>query len=115
MDPPTLEPEQPASLRCLAQQVYPLTGLVLTWYRGDQELKEADFDVMETDEELFDIVSTLLVAGKEVGEGMEFRCQVTLNIGQETFTRVASVIVSTGGECRVKLGTRVRTLPRPLS
>ncbi|KAF1666971.1 Mucosal addressin cell adhesion molecule 1, partial [Aptenodytes patagonicus] len=96
VDPPTLEPEQPASLRCLAQQVYPLTGLVLTWYRGDQALKEADFDVMETDEELFDIVSTLLVAGKEVGEGMEFRCQVTLSIGQETFTRVASVIVSTG-------------------
>ncbi|KAF1512105.1 UNVERIFIED_CONTAM: Mucosal addressin cell adhesion molecule 1, partial [Eudyptes pachyrhynchus] len=96
VDPPTLEPEQPASLRCLARQVYPLTGLVLTWYRGDQALKEADFDVMETDEELFDIVSTLLVAGKEVGEGMEFRCQVTLNIGQETFTRVASVIVSTG-------------------
>ncbi|KAK0681819.1 MADCA protein, partial [Pygoscelis papua] len=96
VDPPTLEPEQPASLRCLAQQVYPLTGLVLTWYRGDQALKEADFDVMETDEELFDIMSTLLVAGKEVGEGMEFRCQVTLDIGQETFTRVASVIVSTG-------------------
>ena len=63
-------------------------------------LEEADFDVMETDEELFDIMATLLVAGEEVGEGMEFRCEVTLSIGQETFTRVASVAVSAGGECR---------------
>ncbi|KAM9265473.1 mucosal addressin cell adhesion molecule 1 [Morus bassanus] len=96
VDPHTLQPGQPASLRCSAQRVYPLMGLVLTWYWGDQELEEADFDVMETDEELFDIMSTLPVAGKEVGEGVEFRCKVTLSIGQETFTRVASVTVSTG-------------------
>ncbi|NXR01664.1 MADCA protein, partial [Sagittarius serpentarius] len=91
-----LEPGQPASLRCSAQRVYPLTGLVLTWYRGGQALEEADFDVTETDEELFDIVSTLLVAGEEVGEGVEFRCEVTLSVGQEALTRVASVAVSTG-------------------
>ncbi|NWS60999.1 MADCA protein, partial [Chunga burmeisteri] len=95
-DPRALEPGQPASLRCSARQVYPLVGLVLTWYRGDQALGEADFDFMETDEELFDIVSTLLVAGKEVGEGVEFRCEVMLSIGQETFTRVASVAASAG-------------------
>ncbi|NXW07552.1 MADCA protein, partial [Fregetta grallaria] len=94
VDPRALEPGQPASLRCSARQVYPLAGLVLTWYQGDQALEEADFDVTETDEELFDIVSTLPVAGKEVGEGVEFRCEVTLSIGQETFTRVASVTVS---------------------
>lgn len=74
-------------------------GLVLIWYRGDQALEKRDFDVTETDEELFDIVSTLPVAGKDVGEGVEFRCEVTLSIGQETFTRVASVVASTGGEC----------------
>lgn len=75
-------------------------GLVLTWYRGDQVLEQPDFDVTETDEELFDIVSTLLVAGEEVGEGVEFKCKVTLSIGQETLTRVASVAVSAGGECQ---------------
>ncbi|NWU59004.1 MADCA protein, partial [Dromas ardeola] len=95
-DPRALEPGQPTSLRCSAQQVYPLTGLVLTWYRGDQALEVEDFKVTETDEELFDIVSTLPVAGKDVVEGVEFRCEVTLSIGQETFTRVASVAASAG-------------------
>ncbi|NWX44581.1 MADCA protein, partial [Steatornis caripensis] len=94
-EPRALELGRPASLRCSAWQVYPLTGLLLTWYRGDQALEEADFDVTETDEELFDIVSTLPVAGEEVEEGVEFRCEVTLSIGRETFTRVASVAVST--------------------
>ncbi|NXT39823.1 MADCA protein, partial [Pelecanoides urinatrix] len=96
VDPRTLQPGQPANLRCSARQVYPLTGLVLTWHWGDKALEEEDFDVTETDEELFDIVSTLPVAGKEVEEGVEFRCEVTLSIGQETFTRVASVTVSAG-------------------
>ncbi|XP_009977791.1 PREDICTED: mucosal addressin cell adhesion molecule 1, partial [Tauraco erythrolophus] len=68
--------------------------LVLTWYRGGQALEEKDFDTTETDEELFDIVSTLMVAGKEVGEGVEFRCKVTLSIRQETFTWVASVVAN---------------------
>ncbi|NXL48645.1 MADCA protein, partial [Podilymbus podiceps] len=95
-NPRTLEPGKPASLRCTARQVYPFMGLVLTWYRGDQALEVADFDVTETDEELFDIVSTLPVAGEEVGEGVEFRCEVTLSIGQETFTRVASMAASAG-------------------
>ncbi|KAM6113781.1 mucosal addressin cell adhesion molecule 1 [Phoenicopterus ruber ruber] len=95
-DPRTLEPGQPASLRCSARHVYPLMGLVLTWYRGDQALEAADLNVTETDEELFDIVSTLPVAGEEVGEGVEFRCKVTLSVGQETFTRVASVAASAG-------------------
>ncbi|XP_074020144.1 mucosal addressin cell adhesion molecule 1 [Numenius arquata] len=93
-EPRALEPGQPATLRCSAQQVYPLTGLVLTWYRGDQALEEADFDFEETEEELFDIMATLPVAGKDVGEGVEFRCEVTLSIGQETLTRVASVAAS---------------------
>ncbi|NXF60797.1 MADCA protein, partial [Ciccaba nigrolineata] len=94
--PRALEPGQPGSLRCSAGQVYPLTGLVLSWYWGDQALPEADFDATETEEELFNIVSTLPVAGEEVGEGVEFRCEVTLSIGQENFTRVASVAVSAG-------------------
>ncbi|NWH67764.1 MADCA protein, partial [Geococcyx californianus] len=98
VEPHTPVPTQPAHLRCSAQRVYPLTGLLLTWYRGDQVLEEADFNVTETEEELFDIVSTLPVAGKEVEEGVEFRCEVTLHIGQETFTRVASLTVSTAGD-----------------
>ncbi|NXN43005.1 MADCA protein, partial [Rhinoptilus africanus] len=93
-EPPALEPGQPTSLRCAAQRVYPLTGLALTWYRGEQALEVTDFDVTETDEELFDIVSRLPVAGKDVVEGMEFRCEVTLSVGQETFTRTASVAAS---------------------
>ncbi|XP_074893535.1 mucosal addressin cell adhesion molecule 1 [Buteo buteo] len=95
-DPHALEPGQPARLRCSARQAYPLMGLVLTWYRGDQVLEQPDFDVTDPDEELSDIVSTLLVAGEQVGEGVEFKCKVTLSIGQETFTRVASVAVSAG-------------------
>ncbi|NXD70733.1 MADCA protein, partial [Eolophus roseicapillus] len=87
-------PGQPLSLRCSARGVYPYTGLPLTWYRGDQALPAADLDVTETEEELFDIVATLAVDGKEVEEGMEFRCEVTLSVGQETFTRVASLVVS---------------------
>lgn len=93
-------PGQPASLRCAAQGVYPRKGLRLTWYWGNKMLEDEDLDVTETDEELFDIVSTLPVAGEEVGEGVAFRCEVTLSIGQETFTRVASVVASAGGECR---------------
>uniref|UniRef100_A0A8C3K761 Ig-like domain-containing protein n=1 Tax=Calidris pygmaea TaxID=425635 RepID=A0A8C3K761_9CHAR len=58
-EPHALEPGQPATLHCSAQQVYPLTGLALTWYRGDQALGEADFESVETEEELFDITATL--------------------------------------------------------
>ncbi|NXF38385.1 MADCA protein, partial [Nyctibius bracteatus] len=90
------EPGQPTRLRCSARGVYPLRGLLLSWYRGHQVLEAEDFDVTETDEELFDIVSTLPVAGEEMGEGVEFRCEVTLRIGQETLTRAASMAVSTG-------------------
>lgn len=98
----------PGALRCSARGVYPLEGLVLTWHRGDRALgKEEDLDVTETDEELFDIVSTLPVSWEEVGEGVEFRCEVTLRVGKETFTRVASLAVSAGGECQ---GTRVCAL-----
>ncbi|NXE14911.1 MADCA protein, partial [Lophotis ruficrista] len=88
-DPRAPEPGQPGSLRCSARGVYPLPGLRLTWYRGDQALEEPDFDATETEEELFDITSTLPVAGTEVAGGVEFRCEVTLSVGQETFTRVA--------------------------
>ncbi|XP_051495580.1 mucosal addressin cell adhesion molecule 1 [Apus apus] len=89
-------PGQPTSLRCSARGVYPLVGLRLTWYQGHRALEEADFHVTETEEELFDIVSMLLVAREEVGNGAEFRCEVTLTIRQETFTRVACVTMSTG-------------------
>ncbi|NXN23187.1 MADCA protein, partial [Nycticryphes semicollaris] len=93
-EPHALEPGQPATLHCSARQVYPLTGLVLAWYWGDQALEEADFNFTESEEELFDIAAKLQVPGKHVEEGVEFRCKVTLSIGQETLTRVASVAVS---------------------
>ncbi|KAM6107262.1 mucosal addressin cell adhesion molecule 1 [Pterocles gutturalis] len=95
-EPRAPQPGQPPTLRCAARGVYPLVGLGLTWYRGDRALGEADFDVTETEEELFDIVSTLPLAGKELGDRVEFRCEVTLSVGQETFTRVASVAASAG-------------------
>ncbi|XP_010188471.1 PREDICTED: mucosal addressin cell adhesion molecule 1, partial [Mesitornis unicolor] len=94
--PHALRPGQPGTLRCWARGVYPLTGLALAWYRGEQALVEADFDTTETEEELFDVVSTLPVAAEEVGEGTEFRCKVTLSVGQETFTQAASMAVSAG-------------------
>ncbi|NXF89558.1 MADCA protein, partial [Eubucco bourcierii] len=95
-EPHALEPGQPGSLHCSAQGVYPPTELGLTWYLGGQVLKEDDFDITEADEMLFNVVSTLSVEGEKVEEGAEFRCEVKLSIGQETFTRVASVTVSTG-------------------
>lgn len=98
--PPALVPGQPATLRCSARRVYPLRKLVVTWYRGDQELQRDDPDATETDEELFDIEATLRVAGEDVVEGVLFRCKLTLTVRTETFTREASVAVSTGGECR---------------
>ncbi|NXA07414.1 MADCA protein, partial [Sapayoa aenigma] len=92
--PHTLRPGHPASLRCSATRVHPVTGLALTWYRGHQALENTDFHVVEADEELYDIASTLAVLETEVAEGVEFRCEVTLRVGQETFTRVASVVAS---------------------
>ncbi|NXL66913.1 MADCA protein, partial [Chordeiles acutipennis] len=112
-EPRALVPGQPASLRCSAQRVYPLTGLLLTWHWGDRVLEDTEFDVTETEEELFDIVSTLLVAGEQVGEGVEFRCEVTLSIGQETFTQVASVAVSAAGDTAEPVTTTA--LPPELS
>ncbi|NXK85663.1 MADCA protein, partial [Formicarius rufipectus] len=87
-----LLPGHPTVLRCSATRVHPVIGLALTWYRGHQVLENTDFDATETDEDLYDIVSTLAVEGTEVAEGVEFRCEVTLHIRQETFTRVASVV-----------------------
>ncbi|NXR95369.1 MADCA protein, partial [Hypocryptadius cinnamomeus] len=94
--PHILRPGQPASLTCSATQLYPPTGLALTWYRGHQVLENlTDVDCEDADEEeLCSIVSTLSVRGTEVAEGVEFRCEVTLHVGQETFTRVASLVAS---------------------
>ncbi|NXP26389.1 MADCA protein, partial [Scytalopus superciliaris] len=102
--PHALRPDHPATLHCSARGVYPVTGLALTWYRGHRALENTDFDATETDEELFDIVSTLVVDGTEVAEGVEFSCEVTLRVWQETFTRVASVVASAGG-CRMFTAT----------
>ncbi|NXP08811.1 MADCA protein, partial [Thinocorus orbignyianus] len=118
-EPCALRPGQPGTLRCSARQVYPLTGLTLTWYRGHQALEEADFDFTETEEELFDIVATLPAAGKDVGEGVAFRCEVTLSIGQETLTRVASVPVpgaaSTASPWTVATTTESPSTARPVA
>ncbi|NWW23316.1 MADCA protein, partial [Falcunculus frontatus] len=92
--PQILRPGHPANLNCSAVNLYPITGVALTWYRGHQVVK-TDFDSEETDEELYNIVSILSVKGTEVAEGVEFRCEVTLHVGQETFTQVASLVAST--------------------
>ncbi|NXO77256.1 MADCA protein, partial [Sitta europaea] len=92
--PHILRPGHPANLTCSAMHLYPITGVVLTWYRGHQVVENTDFDSEDTDEELYNIVSTLSVKGTEVAEGVEFRCEVTLHVGQETFTRVASLVAS---------------------
>ncbi|NXY06455.1 MADCA protein, partial [Pteruthius melanotis] len=91
--PQILRPGHPANLNCSAVHLYPITGVVLTWYRGHQVVNTG-FDSEETDEELYNIVSILSVSGTEVAEGVEFRCEVTLHVGQETFTQVASLVAS---------------------
>ncbi|NXB29186.1 MADCA protein, partial [Eulacestoma nigropectus] len=91
--PQILRPGHPANLNCSAVHLYPITGVALTWYRGHQVVK-TDFDSEETDEELYNIVSILSVSGTEVAEGVEFRCEVTLRVGRETFTQVASLVAS---------------------
>ncbi|NWV75239.1 MADCA protein, partial [Dasyornis broadbenti] len=91
--PHALRPGHPSKLSCSAVHLYPITGVVLTWYRGNQVVENTDFDYEETDEELYNIVSTLTVNGAEVAEGMEFRCEVMLRVRQETFTWVSSLAV----------------------
>lgn len=90
--------------------LYPIAGVALTWYRGHQVVK-TDFDSEETDEELYNIVSILSVNGTEVVEGVEFRCELTLHVGQETFTRVASLVASAEGEYQEGLGTSTPVYP----
>ncbi|NXO41665.1 MADCA protein, partial [Locustella ochotensis] len=92
--PHILLPGQPANLNCSATHLYPISGMSLTWYRGHHVVENTDYDFEETDEELYNVVSTLSVKGTEVAEGVEFRCEVTLRVGQETFTRVASLVAS---------------------
>ncbi|NXC09960.1 MADCA protein, partial [Orthonyx spaldingii] len=92
--PHILRPGHPAKLSCSALHLYPITGMTLTWYWGHRVVMDKDFHYEETDEELYDIVSTLSVNGTEVAEGVEFRCELTLHVGQETFTRVASLVAS---------------------
>ncbi|XP_056368653.1 mucosal addressin cell adhesion molecule 1 [Oenanthe melanoleuca] len=91
--PHILRPGYPARLSCSATHLYPIDGVALTWYRGHQVVK-TDFDADDDDEELYKIVSILSVDGTEVEEGVEFRCEVTLHVGQKTFTKVASVVAS---------------------
>ncbi|NXB56908.1 MADCA protein, partial [Struthidea cinerea] len=96
--PQILHPGHPANLNCSAVHLYPITGVALTWYRGHQVVK-TDFDSEETDEELYNIISILSVNGTEVAEGVEFRCEVTLRVRQETFTQVASLVASAESRC----------------
>lgn len=109
--PHILRPGHPANLSCSALHLYPITGVALAWYRGRQVVENTDFDFEETEEELYNIVSTLSVSGAEVAEGVEFRCEVMLRVGQETFTRVASLVTSAEGECQEGLGTPTRMYP----
>ncbi|XP_031460097.1 mucosal addressin cell adhesion molecule 1 [Phasianus colchicus] len=88
-----LIPGQPSTLHCSALHVYPIIGLQLTWYREDKLLID-QFEETETDEGLFDVVTTVQLSGEDVTEGVVFRCELTLRIGSKTFTRVASIPVS---------------------
>ncbi|NWR42360.1 MADCA protein, partial [Regulus satrapa] len=90
--PHILRPGHPANLTCSATHLYPIGGVTLTWYWGHRVVENTEFDCEETDEELWDVSSTLSVKGTEVAEGLEFRCEVTLRVGQETFTRVRSLV-----------------------
>ncbi|XP_021234308.1 mucosal addressin cell adhesion molecule 1 [Numida meleagris] len=92
---PVLAPGQPATLHCSALHVYPIEGLQLAWYREDKLLNDY-FEETETDEGLFDVVTTVRVPGEDVAEGVVFRCELMLHVGSETFTRVASIPVSNG-------------------
>lgn len=97
--------------------MYPPTGLALTWYRGQKVVENlSEPDCKDADEEeLCNIVSSLSVKGTEVAQGVEFRCEVTLRVGQETFSRVASLVASAEGECQEGLGTTTCMSPIPWS
>uniref|UniRef100_G1MVQ4 Mucosal vascular addressin cell adhesion molecule 1 n=1 Tax=Meleagris gallopavo TaxID=9103 RepID=G1MVQ4_MELGA len=88
-----LIPGQPSTLHCSALHVYPITGLQLAWYREDKLLMD-EFEETETDEGLFDVVTTVRVSGEDVTEGVVFRCELTLRIGSKIFIRVVSIPVS---------------------
>ncbi|NWI18492.1 MADCA protein, partial [Crypturellus soui] len=89
-EPAVLVPGRPATLHCVAQRVYPPVGLELAWYRGPRLLRQADVDVEETEEGLFDVQDTLLLPAHEVAAGDEIRCQLTLTVQREMFTRAAA-------------------------
>lgn len=72
---------------------------------------KTDFDSEETDEELYNIVSILSVNGTEVVEGVEFRCELMLHVGQETFTQATSLVASAKGEYQEGLGTSTPVYP----
>ncbi|NXN80480.1 MADCA protein, partial [Bombycilla garrulus] len=93
--PHVLHPGHPATLTCSAMHLYPIEGMSLTWHWGHQVVEDEDFYFEDAGEELYNIVSTLSVKGTEVAEGVEFRCEVTLHVGRETFTRAASLVAST--------------------
>ncbi|XP_063259404.1 mucosal addressin cell adhesion molecule 1 [Prinia subflava] len=112
--PHILLPGHPANLNCSAMNLYPITGMALTWYRGHQVVEDTDYDFEETDEELYNIVSTLSVKGTEVTEGVEFRCEVTLHVGQETFTQVASLLASAKA-VKEQPATMVTSTARPVA
>lgn len=57
-----------------------------------------EFEETETDEGLFDVVTTVRVSGEDVTEGVVFRCELTLRIGSKIFIRVVSIPVSSRGE-----------------
>ncbi|XP_042749197.1 mucosal addressin cell adhesion molecule 1 [Lagopus leucura] len=88
-----LIPGQPSTLHCSALHVYPIIELQLAWYREEKLLMD-EFEETETDEGLFDVVTTVQVSGEDVTEGVVFRCELALTIGSKTFTRVASIPVS---------------------
>lgn len=92
--PHNLRPGYSANLKCLAKHLYPIDGVSLTWYRGHKVVENTDFVFYDDDEELYKIISILSVDRTEVAEGVEFRCEVKLKVGQETFTRVASLVAS---------------------
>ncbi|NWW58647.1 MADCA protein, partial [Ifrita kowaldi] len=116
--PQILRPGHPANLNCSAVHLYPIAGVALTWYQGHQVVK-TDFDYVETDEELYNIVSILSVNGAEVAEGVEFRCEVTLHVRQESFTQVASLVASAEAvmeqPAAVVTSTESPSTPRPVA
>ncbi|KAF7237049.1 Mucosal addressin cell adhesion molecule 1 [Varanus komodoensis] len=83
---------QPAHLNCSMSRVYPVDDVTLQWFRGAEPL-DSSMQFEEEEEQLFVIQSILEVP--EVTAGEDYKCSVTLQLGERRLEREAAISAHT--------------------